>query len=370
MSPFNPWKLITSWFGKEPSPAAQGCDVYIRPDGTWIFPLNAFDGLSFMDSPFAHLPPDASPQDLGAQIIRTLAASGIPKPALPRNHASPAQQAGFKSLTDLQLGAVFFLVLAVPEGVSIVPFSADDAGQYVLATKDKITCALEPIAIGQAIAGALPLCIPRPAPPPIHNGNISDPADRTPDPKDLPVSFGYKTTWLALPTSNGPAVAAALGLTQTSFCAWDDGIHQVYNSNAIFITPPISGWTLVIGHLPEPGPQGAQFLAMLKKLSTRFGKAYYFGTHRVSDYHAWAIADNGKIIRAFGFCGDTLINQGGITPDENELNIGTPDSDNPPDEEHVLQLASRWVLDPRELDQRLDATGPGWLSKTPPPPHL
>jgi hypothetical protein len=56
-----------------------------------------------------------------------------------------------------------------------------------------------------------------------------------------------------------------------------------------------------------------------------------------------------------------LLNIGERTPEEVEIGTGLEDPDNAPDEETVLELASRWVMDPRELDQHTEARGPGLI---------
>ena len=100
----------------------------------------------------------------------------------------------------------------------------------------------------------------------------------------------------------------------------------------------------------------------MKRLSDRFGEAYYFGTHRIVEYQAWAIAKMGQMIRGFAYVGESgefPLNVGERTADEIELNIGTEDLNLCPDEEHVLELASRWVFDPRRIENCAGADGPG-----------
>jgi hypothetical protein len=102
----------------------------------------------------------------------------------------------------------------------------------------------------------------------------------------------------------------------------------------------------------------------LENLSKQFAEAFYFGTHRIVGYHAWASAEKGKIRRAFGYLGERgefLVNVGDRTPEEIEIGTGVADTDTAPDEESVLGLAASWVLDPREIDLYTEATGPGWL---------
>ncbi|MEO6807799.1 MAG: hypothetical protein ABI353_01620 [Isosphaeraceae bacterium] len=144
------------------------------------------------------------------------------------------------------------------------------------------------------------------------------------------------------------------------------------------MTPPIQGWTLAVGgvgSIPETGdPEWPTWLAAL---SERLGVVQYYCTHRVVELHAWAKAEQGRIIRAYAYVGEsgeTLINIGDPTPDE--IKLGFHFFDEPrasaseieahwakineagpeeaggslPDEESVMSLAGRWGLDPTRLD--------------------
>jgi len=186
-----------------------------------------------------------------------------------------------------------------------------------------------------------------------------------PDPSnsdDLPVSFGYKTAWIAVPSQDGRALAEALGLQGIERCSWRSGIEKAYHLRGVFVTPPILQWTIAVGAVPEVGQD--QFLPCMQSISRRFHQAFYFATHRIVEYQAWAIAEDGAIRRAFAWLGERgqfLLNKGERTPEELQLDIGVEAWECRPDEETVLDLASRWVLDPRELEQHAGARGPGWF---------
>ena len=191
-------------------------------------------------------------------------------------------------------------------------------------------------------------------------GSIVPPHSSNPD--DLPISFGYKTAWIAVRSSDGRVLAESLGLKQIERCSWADGIDKAYKLRGVFVSPPIDEWTIAVGSLPEAGQD--RFLPDLEEISRRFAHVFYFGTHRIVGYQAWAIAEKGHVRRAHAWLGERgefLLNIGERTPEEVDLGTGLEDSENAPDEETVLELASRWVLDPRELDQHTEARGPGLI---------
>jgi hypothetical protein len=181
---------------------------------------------------------------------------------------------------------------------------------------------------------------------------------------DTPVSFGYKSAWVAVGTTDTRAVAKTLGLQRAVDCSWQDGVNGAYKLLGVFVTPPIRGWTLAVGKLPELSDK--RCLSLLEQISRRFKLVFYFGTHRIVEYQAWGIAEEGDLRRAHvwsGERGEFLLNIGERTPVEIELGAGIEDFEQAPNEETVLELASRWTIDPRELDSMTDARGPGLFGK-------
>lgn len=171
---------------------------------------------------------------------------------------------------------------------------------------------------------------------------------------DLPVGFGYKCQWIAVKTVDTEAVLAEMQLKNVQVANWNTGIKGAYEGY-YFISPPILGWTLVINSImpdltdtKSPSP-----LTAISDLSQKFGEAYYFGTHRVVEYHAWAKAVNGQVVRAYGYLGEggeTLIDEGKISQEEmeNDLVFTGFDVDEPklPREGDVLFIAKKWTVDP------------------------
>jgi hypothetical protein len=189
------------------------------------------------------------------------------------------------------------------------------------------------------------------------------------DPENIPVTFGYKTSWLAIDSEDTQAVVQALGLIRVERSSWAEGLYK-----GTFVAPPILGWTLVEGIRPEAGDPKFRFF--LEGLSSRFSEVQYFGTHRVVGYQAWAMAVDGRVVRGYGWLGErgeVLLDVGAKTPEEEELgfrfiNLDTADGDwegvETPGEEDVMRIAGRWSLNPQEIDA-YESKGVGFLGVQP-----
>ncbi|MFT7615659.1 MAG: hypothetical protein ACI8Y7_000478, partial [Candidatus Woesearchaeota archaeon] len=64
-----------------------------------------------------------------------------------------------------------------------------------------------------------------------------------------PVSFGYKHMWFAIHTKNTKKVIEVLGLKNGVPTYWKDGVDEDL-FETVFVSPPVVGWTFVIGSLP------------------------------------------------------------------------------------------------------------------------
>jgi len=172
---------------------------------------------------------------------------------------------------------------------------------------------------------------------------------------DVPVSFGYKCQWFVIKTSNTQAVINALKLKNVQVSNWRAGVEGAYEGY-YFVSPPINEWTFVINSVMPvlSGVEAPSPITVIADLSSEFGEAYYFGTHRVVEYHAWAKARNGELVRAYGYLGEsgeTIVNQGEVSKEELDNNLVFTDleSDEPslPNEDDVLLIAKKWTVDPQ-----------------------
>lgn len=142
--------------------------------------------------------------------------------------------------------------------------------------------------------------------------------------KTSPVPFGYKCVWFAVKSNSHSDVVEALSFKDKAVTNWEIGIREAYN-NSVFVTPPIDGWVLIVGW-GLPSGDSTQSIDEIKhlanKLSTQFGEAQFFGTHRIVDYHAWSKSVNGNIIRYYSYIGESGENIE-ITGAETELEKNT-----------------------------------------------
>lgn len=183
---------------------------------------------------------------------------------------------------------------------------------------------------------------------------------------DLPISFGYKSSWIAVKNGNPEIIAQLLNIKNAAESNWKNAFIKLDNDRKyIFITPPIDNWTLIIGEWRED-----EFKPIVETLSTKFGEAQHFITHRVSEAHGWILAKNGKVIRAYAYVGDQGENiyvEGEPTEFEkqyNLINTFSEEAQNPeyferediftPNEEFVMQLAENWSVNPTTFDSRED----------------
>ncbi|MEV4630716.1 hypothetical protein AB0J90_31075 [Micromonospora sp. NPDC049523] len=185
------------------------------------------------------------------------------------------------------------------------------------------------------------------------------------------MGFGYKTQWIAVRDRSPAEVADALDLDRRESVGWVEGTLRAYD-HGVYVASPRPGWTLahVAWHLPDGLEASATaFPDWLAGLSKRLGEVQFFGTHRVTEYHAWARARDGEIVRAYCYLGErncvylsvgepTAAEQG-IVLDPEGLDVDTDTwsdddwdawTDAKPDEEAVLRIAGAWGVGPDQID--------------------
>lgn len=190
--------------------------------------------------------------------------------------------------------------------------------------------------------------------------------------QDKPIDFGYKIVWIAVKTDDKIEVANILKLKNQKPCNWKSGIESAYE-NSVFITPQIGNWTLAVGMKLPYGDtlESIEKLEnVLNKLSSKFGEAQFFGTHRVVEYHHWIKSVNGKTVRMYNYIGDIGQNIkvfGKLTEPElgldlfNSLSIEAQSESyweredlDYPNEELVMKVAEKWSVNPTKLSKRTD----------------
>lgn len=204
---------------------------------------------------------------------------------------------------------------------------------------------------------------------------------------DAPKPFGYGMAWLAIHTADTARVADVLGLAEGTRSNWNSGIGTVYDdelgSSRLFLSPPVGGWTFVIG-LSLPHPVGPAFVDKLTPLLFRLGQAFddvqYYFTYPLLDFFAWARVHEGRLVRAFAIGDEGVIwNKGRVTPAERALGLrlfelrGVRDREGDvggelvlyPTEDQVLQIARSWGLDPMGLARGDVQPGQGHVVRVP-----
>jgi len=189
--------------------------------------------------------------------------------------------------------------------------------------------------------------------------------------KVKPLLFDFPSRWLAVKSANPQAVQNALGLHNPTPCSWEQGLARGQDFK-LFVSPPINGWVLVAGlGLPEPSDDIDRVFHFILRLSRNVGQVQYFSVNRAVNSHAWVLADQAGVRRAYAWAGTTLWSQGELTPAEKELAMTCFDYGEaspphfPPHEMHranvdkVPLLAGRWSVDPTALDQSANELGLG-----------
>ncbi len=186
--------------------------------------------------------------------------------------------------------------------------------------------------------------------------------NRTPD---HPQSFGYKVSWFAIKTSDPASVIDALEIRQATPANWATGlaaacppIDSSISDPWMFVSPPINGWVVAVSAwFPYPVATeasrgiGEKFDTLFSRLKKRFDDVQFFGSHRVTDFAAWARACEGKPIRVFSWAdGDVLANAGEQTTEEAKLGFVNLDGLSPVDAgERIFEVAEEQNLKVQEL---------------------
>jgi hypothetical protein len=171
-----------------------------------------------------------------------------------------------------------------------------------------------------------------------------------------PVPFGFKIGWIAVRSTDIKAVADSVPGRSRIVAGWRDGIDAAYEGSSVFVTPPVNGWVCIVGEWAAGLGDRRSVESIAKtvaELSTRFGEAHGYATHRIVEYHHWILARGGRAYRCFAFAGESgeiLCQTGPVTSAEKKLRFASLPLDQwLPEEEDVMTVASGWSFDPSKL---------------------
>lgn len=172
---------------------------------------------------------------------------------------------------------------------------------------------------------------------------------------DKPELFGYKTSRFAVKASDPASVVDALDLGEAMPTNWASGLAAAYPHEIsqrsdpwLFVSPPVGGWVLAVSSwLQYPTAVdahrdiGREFDVLFFRLMRRFEDVQFFGSHRVSDFAAWARALEGKPTQIFAYAdGHVLMNLGDQTSEEAKLGLADLSGLSPSDaEDEIFRIA-------------------------------
>ncbi len=189
---------------------------------------------------------------------------------------------------------------------------------------------------------------------------------------DKPVAFAFKNSWICVKSNSIEEVISKLRLIDAVPANWSSGMDGV-DSGKLFVSPVINGWVAVVGYPTYDGSEPTSDNDRLAQLSQNFDELQAFCTHRTVDLQMWAKFRQGRLVRSYGWLGESgevLMNNGELTPEEQELDFGRFitdtnddtdwDSADFPDEMSVCEIAAAWGIDPLFLGENYEV-GTGFI---------
>jgi hypothetical protein len=196
-----------------------------------------------------------------------------------------------------------------------------------------------------------------------------------------PEPFGYKMGWIAVWSTDVKAVAASIPLRSQSSASWHDGIAAAYksaaarNDDTLFIAPPIDGWICLIGwwaagadsKCADGRIEVETASTRVADLSSRFGAAQGYATHRVVEYHHWIRAEQGRVVRCFAYVGESgevPCHLGSVISAETKLPYANLPFDSwLADQQDVMTVAGGWSFNPTKLSSSSGPAASGILGR-------
>jgi len=174
-------------------------------------------------------------------------------------------------------------------------------------------------------------------------------------------NFGYKMAWLAIRNTTPQDIIQKLYLPDMQTINWDVAMDRIYEKDdPIIITPRIHTWCFVVGrYLYDLGSYSDDLTKLKNRIvefSNVFEEVQAFATHRVSEYHHWLRAKNGKVDRCFAYVGESgriLCNEGEITDEEKQFPWDKLETFQWfPKEQDVMIIAGKWSINPTLIQSK------------------
>ena len=170
----------------------------------------------------------------------------------------------------------------------------------------------------------------------------------------FPLGIGYKSCWMVVEGSTQKEVSDAFLQDEGREYTYKKGLEEIEKSNIkenkLLVTNTYNNQNYIIGlDISDFFYETEAFLERCKY----FKRVYVYMTHRVSETHAFALIENGELVRLFSYDEEQIKNIGEPLPEEIALGYNLPKSFDDVwddegnytdvDEEIVIQLAIRQV---------------------------
>lgn len=171
---------------------------------------------------------------------------------------------------------------------------------------------------------------------------------------EAPVSLrrGENCSWLCVWADSPEDVIDKLGLKKPRVCGWSSAAKG--ETRGIFVSPVLDGYVLVVDWEADIRES---LRKPLDEAARSFSELQFFCFDSRFDAYEWARYVNGELVRAYGFCGETLsftADFGELTPQERKLCFDRfpkrgeyfdPVTFTPPFEQDLFDLAAAWGID-------------------------
>lgn len=142
--------------------------------------------------------------------------------------------------------------------------------------------------------------------------------------RTLPKGAGYKSIWIVIEGSNQKDIVKELQLSNLKSTDYNNSINLIQtsgNDKLVMVAPDYQNRNYIFGEeLSNIFYNTESFVNKFKN----FNRVYAYMTHRVGGCHAFALVENGRLVRFFNSDDDGLQSTGKQLPVETALNFNLP----------------------------------------------